>query len=243
MESDEELGVQFKGPAGLLLEDIREQMFDKGGFCSRFADDPRTEAIYEQIAYWLAEQTAAGTVSPRGGGTSTAGSPLWAEYVRRTLVSIQRRAHLTDARGAPRVVNTFHSGGSLWHVDLSDWRGRHRVRVLYDAAGACTEVRLISGCGEELRYVPTMFGTSTSVLRTHLERARMHCAQLSHQPASKAAEQRARKSVEHLFAAALLPSLERLIQLEVEEGRQLVPLSEDLVEMDVEQIIELLELA
>lgn len=256
MDNEEEDGLQggepFSGPAGPLLEDLRVQMFDQGGFCSRVADDPRAEVIYERIAEWLAEVAEQGPDSPAGCSVSSAASspsraaapPSWTEYVRRTQASVQRRAASLDARGGPRVVRKYHSGGALWHVDLADWQGRHRARLLYDATSLeVSEVRLVGGSGEELRYTSESFGAKGSLLRVHLDRARASCAQLGRSGASKQHQQRARQSVELLFAAALLPGLERLIQREADEGRQLVPPSEDLIEMDVEQIVALLDVA
>lgn len=262
-EDTERNAHAFSGPAGPLLEDIRVRLFEQGGGrAGLLAVEPRTHAVYERIAEWLAEQAgegrtpaAASTIPGAGVGAavppqrrSPSAERRWQEYLRQTSASIDRRSRMLDERGQPRVVRTFGSGGALWHVDLSDWRGRHRVRLTYDGAtGDAMEVRLISGSGHELRYSPESFEKPGSSLRTALERARLSCAQLSGDdlPARAGrlrASRLARQSVE-AFCEAALPRLERLLRRELEEGIRLVPSPKELLEMDPEQIMQFLERA
>lgn len=259
----------FGGPAGSLLEEVRAKLFDRRHEGGRSVGEPRTQVVYERIAEFLAEQAEE---SAQAGLESRPGAvKRWHEYLRQTQASLERRSEMVDKYGAPRVVKTFHSGGALWHVDLADWRGRHRVRLLYDNTSQDPqEVRLVSSSGEETHYTVQSFETPATLssrsssssrsgegaqplslspggsgsagsgrLRRRLELARWRCTQLAGSTSPKC-EQQAKRSVEELCQVAL-PRLERMLRRELEEGRQLVPTSEDLLEMEAEEIITLLE--
>lgn len=224
----------------------------------------------------------------------------WSEYVATTLASIKRRETLLDIQGQPRVTRVFcapsdasslsaqqallaqtgagtgGTGGAppvpLHHVDLADWRGRHRVRVLYDGFADPLEIRQCNTSGGETVYTsadfepePAFFleGQGLSSLASRLERARQSAALLRHADAAAAAagnaapvatggcsgtaaagagdaERAALQSIEAL-CNEVFPRLDKLLQRERDEGRQLVPCSEDLLEMELERVVELLE--
>merc|ERR1712048_412870 len=121
----------------------------------------------------------------------------WSEYVRLCLASIEKRANMLDEQGLPRVTRSYHSFGSLRHVDLADWRGRHRVRVLYNSAGEPVEIRLLALSGKEVSYTQESFdlkGANFDSLGSRLERARQS-AVLLFKDASSKQEQLARRSI------------------------------------------------
>lgn len=174
----------------------------------------------------------------------TAASNLasWNEYVRQTNASIEKRAGSHDMFGAARVMRTHHSNGTLLCVDVSDWKGRPRAHVTHNAStGEVSEIRLISSKGEETCYNSDNFGTTSNLL-THLQKTQRCCAALSRN-SSPQKMQAVTRSLEALCHSALLPCLERLVQREVDEGQQLVPPFEDLMEMDAETIVRLLDAA
>lgn len=243
--------VIFGGPAGALLEQIRVKFFDDDSCHAGLKGEPRTQVVYERIAEFLADQAEEGLRSDEQqdctscSGISAAAERCWGEYVRQTQVSVERRSQLLDEHGSARVTRK-HSAGLVSHVDLSDWKGRHRVRLLYDAASQePKEVRLVSSSGVEVRYTvesfeaPEQEGGIGKALKMRLEAARHSCAQLAHD-ASPKREQLAQESVV-AFCELALPQLEKLLQRELREGRQFVPTSEELLEMDMEEIVALLE--
>lgn len=240
-------GPIFDGPAGSVLEDVRVRLFEHRSLGGSVADDSRTQVVYERLAEWLAERaeecasTGASASSMAAAQSAASAAPTtWGEYLRQTEASIQKRAHLVDRLGKPRVLRTYTSSGSLLHVDLMDWRGRLRARLAHEgASGEVSAVTLVSSEGLEFRYTAEHFSRPVASVRLRLEQARRSCNALvvGNSPKRRHAAQR---SVEALCAVAL-PQLERLMKREVEEGRQLVPPFEDLMEMDMAQIIDLLE--
>lgn len=242
----------FGGPAGPLLEEIRVKLFDGGGSVgSTLSGEPRTQVVYERLAEFFAEQAEEGSVAlgalagDGGAGNSPSASStkrrLWRKYLQQTLASVEKRAKLVDANGAARVIRAALPAGGWSHVELLDWKGRRRVRVTYGAGGVPVEVLLVSGSGEELRYTEETFAANSAsggALGHLLEAARVACSRL--RGASPQQVAHAKKTVEDLCVVAL-PRLEGLLRRELEEGRQLVPTSEDLLEMDAEEIIALLE--
>mmetsp|Transcript_36504 Transcript_36504/g.58868 ORF Transcript_36504/g.58868 Transcript_36504/m.58868 type:complete len:269 (+) Transcript_36504:116-922(+) len=242
-----------EGPADRLLEEIRIRFFE-GGKGGLLAGDPRTQTIYECLAERLlqdepgdADVREAGRVEPLG--RSSLITRQFRAYVRQSLASIERRAHLVDHQGQPRVIRAYRSQGLIHQIDLADWRGKRRARVLFDNAGEAVEVRLTSSSGPEVSYTVQSFDLAngvagkgpqtSSVLADCLERARSSAIRVT-RDSSIRHQKMMQLSVEAL-CKEVFPRLEKLLELELVQGRQLVPCSEDLLEMGLEQIFEQLE--
>lgn len=229
-----------------LLEDLRVRIFEdgRGGL---IAGDPRAQLVYERIAERLQEPDETDPLEAQRCGqqaeSAAADQRRWREYVQQSVASIKRRSSLLDELGRPRVTYDYHSSGLLRHVDLADWRGRHRARAIYNNAGEPVQIRLTAISGEEVAYTQETFtlagrGNFVAVATELTERARRSFASLD-QGSSPKQERLAQRNVEAV-CNEIFPRVDKLLRQELEEARQLVPTSEDLLEMSFEQILELL---
>merc|ERR1712008_32035 len=202
------------------------------------AGDARAQLIYERLAERLLEP--GDTNEAEDSGPSLTARQQWDHYLQLSRASIERRVGLKDMHGIPRVARNCHANGMLLRLDLADWRGRRRVCMLFNAAGEPTQVQLVSSCGSEVIYTRDSFGRAVedrvaSRLSQLLESARQSVLSYDNDPTAKQ-EQFARRMVEAL-CQAVFPRLEELLRRELEEGRQLIPPSEDLLEVELEQLL------
>eukprot|EP00927_Polykrikos_kofoidii_P075488 TRINITY_DN71729_c0_g1_i1.p1 TRINITY_DN71729_c0_g1~~TRINITY_DN71729_c0_g1_i1.p1 ORF type:complete len:259 (-),score=39.37 TRINITY_DN71729_c0_g1_i1:85-861(-) len=246
---------EVTGPNAKFLEEQRLRLFKagKGGLLAR---DPRPSLVYDMIVDYLqedptdSEQLEASARSAQQASQDDVAIELarWQDYVRKSMASIDRRGNLLDRRGTPRVARVYRGSGTLRHVDLADWQGRHRARVTCDGDGEPTMVKLVGVAGEETTYTRESFrseGTTCSAssvepsLAVKLERARDSSVILFGDSSAKQ-ELAARKHIEAL-CGDVFPRLEKLLLREQAEGRQLVPASEDLLEFTLEDFLADLE--
>mmetsp|Transcript_4563 Transcript_4563/g.9307 ORF Transcript_4563/g.9307 Transcript_4563/m.9307 type:complete len:263 (+) Transcript_4563:113-901(+) len=228
-----------------LLEDLRIKIFEQGR-SGLIAGDPRAQLFYERIAERLQEPDETDPLETRRcslPGCTPASQRQWNEYVRQSVASVQRRASLLDEHGRSRVTYEYHSSGLLRHVDLADWRGRHRARIVYSAAGQPVEISLTAASGEVVAYTEDTFTAAgrcnfVAMVSELIELARRSFALFS-QGLSPKQERVAQRNVEAV-CDEVFPRVERLLRRELEEGRQLLPTSEDLLEMSFEQLLDLL---
>lgn len=246
------------GPGEQLLEEIRAKLFEElpvphprrssTGAILRHAvapprplvsGDARAQLIYERLAERLLEPDDGDKAE--AAGLSPLARHQWDHYLQLSRASIERRSGLKDARGIPRVTRTYGSDGMLLRLELSDWQGRLRASMLFDAAGEPDQVQLMSSSGSEVVYTRDVFGkavedAAASRLSRLLESARQSVLLYDSDPSAKQ-EQFARRLVEAL-CQAVFPRLEDLLRRELEEGRQLIPTSEDLLEAELEQLLQ-----
>lgn len=236
-----------------LLEDIRTKLFEAGEGRSILAGDGRAQTIFERLAERLQEEPdEVDNLEAKSFARIRRPSVLtrqWKQYVASCMASIDKRAESTDENGQRRVSRIYRSYGNLRRIDLADWRGRPRVRILFDSAGSPTEVTLISLSRQEVHYTRESFdpeGPDVSdglgnTLDDCFERARRSSVLSLGDPSPKHRKM-TEVNVENL-CDQIFPRLERLLKREQVEGRQLVPCSEELYEMSLEQILEHLEKA
>eukprot|EP00440_Ansanella_granifera_P010374 gb/GFBE01011254.1/.p1 GENE.gb/GFBE01011254.1/~~gb/GFBE01011254.1/.p1 ORF type:complete len:268 (+),score=52.83 gb/GFBE01011254.1/:1-804(+) len=226
-------GEMPEGPADRLLEEVRVRMFEDGPG-GLLEDDPRAQTIFERLSDCLVEEA---------GEADAVGARQWEEYVQKSVASIERRARQTDQSGQMRVTRAYENSGSLRHIDLADWRGRRRARVLFDSSGTALAVQLTSVSGEEVTYTQHDFALCSAVAQSRsvsgilgdrFACARQQCLALSRDSCPRQ-QKRAKQSVEAL-CNEIFPMLERLLRRESDEGRQLVPCSEDILEMSLQQL-------
>ncbi|CAE7888145.1 NEK1, partial [Symbiodinium necroappetens] len=161
----------------------------------------------------------------------------WKAYAAKALASIERRAHLKDQHGQPRVRATKDSSGSR-QVELADWRGRVRAQV-FTENGEPTRVHIINLYGKEDVYTQSCFGLEVcSSTAQRFQCTRQQCLLLL---ADWSAGQRAiiKQSLQEI--CKIFPRLEVLFQRELREGRQLVACAEDLEEMSFDPLLAHLE--
>mmetsp|Transcript_91766 Transcript_91766/g.213406 ORF Transcript_91766/g.213406 Transcript_91766/m.213406 type:complete len:244 (-) Transcript_91766:241-972(-) len=232
------------GQAAELLEELRVSLFERGQG-GLLAGDPRAQLIFERLAERMHEPDETDPLEVQRCARSKGALAclrLWNEYVERSLASIERRSTLLTEHGRPRVTCEYHAGGSVRHLDLADWRGQRRARAVYNRAGEPVEIRLTALSGEEVTYTQETFGVgagaSFAVAAAELvERARRSCAMLAQEEAQPKEELLAKKRLE-AACNTIFPRVEELLQRELDEGRQLVSTSEDLIEMSFQQLLE-----
>eukprot|EP00747_Dinoflagellata_sp_TGD_P169454 gnl/TRDRNA2_/TRDRNA2_198447_c0_seq1.p1 gnl/TRDRNA2_/TRDRNA2_198447_c0~~gnl/TRDRNA2_/TRDRNA2_198447_c0_seq1.p1 ORF type:complete len:314 (-),score=64.58 gnl/TRDRNA2_/TRDRNA2_198447_c0_seq1:74-1015(-) len=235
-----------------FIEELRVKLFEAAeGPRSLYSRDQRGEIVFDKIVERLQEEPDEGDrfeakhyLRPRSFSVLTR---QWQEYVREQLASIDRRSTLVDAKNEQRVARYYRQSGALRYIDLNDYQGRLRARILYDSAGEPIEVRLISSKGKEASYTRESFdqepgqapfmGTS---LIDRFERARRNSVSNTENNISLKQKQLTKQSIESLCNDSF-ERLEQLLKREGSEGRQLVPTGEELIEMSLEQTLEHLE--
>lgn len=220
-----------------LLEEVRLSIL-KDSATDLLDGDPRLQTIFERVSEKLTEAPGEG-----GKELSDAKSAQrlwtrqWKAYAAKALASIERRAHLKDQHGQPRVRATKDSSGSR-QVELADWRGRVRARV-FTQNGEPTRVHIINLHGKEDVYTQSCFGLEVcSSTAQRFQCTRQQCLLLL---ADWSAGQRAiiKQSLQEI--CKIFPRLEVLFQRELREGRQLVACAEDLEEMSFDPLLAHLE--
>ncbi|CAE7497024.1 NEK1 [Symbiodinium sp. KB8] len=197
-----------------LLEEVRLSIL-KDSATDLLDGDPRLQTIFERVSEKLTEAPGEG-----GKELSDAKSAQrlwtrqWKAYAAKALASIERRAHLKDQHGQPRVRATKDSSGSR-QVELADWRGRVRARV-FTQNGEPTRVHIINLHGKEDVYTQSCFGLEVcSSTAQRFQCTRQQCLLLL---ADWSAGQRAiiKQSLQEI--CKIFPRLEVLFQRELREA-------------------------
>lgn len=286
--------VELGGPHAALLEELRQRIFQgpkaealvgdprASLMYEKIAELLELDDVLLPLSTHDSDADDGGIISfpPMTCPASAERHRLWAEYVATTMASIKRRETLLDIQGRPRVTRVYAAslaaaalahggtGGAppvpLHHVNLADWRGRRRVRVVYDGCAEAIEIQQCDTQGVQTVYTASDFEPTLANVTMDsggavpvselLQRARQCAAQLRRadagvavaiggcsRGAAAADEERAAIDSIEALCDKVFPRLNNLLQRERDDGRQIVPCSEDLLEMELERIVEMLE--
>lgn len=231
-----------------FLEELRQKIFESNNGSALLKGDTRATLVFEKIVERLQEEPDEGDkfeATLRKPRSMSILNRQWKEYVTQSVASIEKRANTVDENGKPRVEHLYRCAGVLRHTDLSDWRGRHRVRIIYDGAGEPVEISLTNLLEQQTTYNRDSFDphcsedNSGKSLSDRYEKARRSSV-LAHKDKSPKHETLTRLSIQHLTDDTFR-LLEQLFKRENTENRSLVPTSEELLEMSLEQVLEHLE--
>ncbi|CAJ1398535.1 unnamed protein product [Effrenium voratum] len=220
-----------------ILEDLRLRVFqDSKG--APTDGDPRSQTIFERMAEKLLEGPSRAEIAEAKAGQRlpSTWTRQWKAYVAKCLASIDRRSELRDGNNQPRVTRVYNKIHALQHVELADWQGRPRARIVFNGADV-VEVLLTDLRGKQERHTQQSFALSAKACpKESFQRARLACVPLLDAARAEGVVQ----SLEEL-CREVFPRLDMLFKRELDEGRQFVPCAEDLEEMSFEVLLDELE--